>query len=127
MFYLQVPDIDVPILDIEDSAVARLKHFATYGKLSDKPKYVEYLRNSTLLDYAGFLCLRFDINWWKSILGIYNSPVHVAVYLEYCFVARALLWGLHNIHMARFLKVKFLTIHFTSHTSTIYSTSVTYY
>lgn len=61
MFYLQAPDIDVSILDIEDSALARLKHFATYGRLRDRPEYVEYLRNSTLLDYAGFLCLRFDV------------------------------------------------------------------
>lgn len=61
MFYLQVPDINVPILDIEDSALARLKHFATYTRLSDKPKNITYLRNSSLLDYAGFLCLRFGI------------------------------------------------------------------
>lgn len=58
MFYIQVPDIDVSILDIEDSAIARLIHFATYGTLNDKPAYVEYLKNATLLDYAGFLCLR---------------------------------------------------------------------
>ncbi|XP_060872805.1 DNA primase large subunit-like [Metopolophium dirhodum] len=58
MFYLQIPDINVPIFDVEDSALSRLEHFSTYAKLSDKPKYSMYLRNSTLLDYTGFLCLR---------------------------------------------------------------------
>jgi len=62
MFYLQIPDINVPILDVEDSALSRLEHFSTYAKLSDKPKYSMYLRNSTLLDYAGFLCLRYLCN-----------------------------------------------------------------
>lgn len=61
MFYLQIPDINVPIVNIEDSALARLGFFATYAQISDNPKNVEYLRNSSLLDYIGFLCLRFDI------------------------------------------------------------------
>jgi len=61
MFYLQIPDVNVPIFEVEDSALSRLGHFATYAKLSDKQKYFKYLRNSTLLDYAGFLCLRYEI------------------------------------------------------------------
>ncbi|VVC28967.1 DNA primase large subunit, eukaryotic/archaeal [Cinara cedri] len=58
MFYLHVPDINVSITDVEDSALVRLEHFATYTKLKDKPKNKEYLKNLTPLDYAGFLCLR---------------------------------------------------------------------
>lgn len=61
MFYLQVPTLNVSIFDVEDSALARLKHFAAYTKLNDKPKHIKYLRNSTVLDYAGFLCLRYSI------------------------------------------------------------------
>ncbi|XP_060853428.1 DNA primase large subunit-like isoform X1 [Rhopalosiphum padi] len=58
MFYLQVPDINVSVIDVEDSALSRLGHFATYSKLSGKQKHLQYLRNSTILDYSGFLCLR---------------------------------------------------------------------
>lgn len=61
MFYLQVPDINVSITDVEDSALVRLNHFVTYTKLSDKPKYINYLKEFTHFDYAGFLYLRFDI------------------------------------------------------------------
>ncbi|XP_027843521.2 DNA primase large subunit-like [Aphis gossypii] len=58
MFYLQVPDINISILDIEDSALSRLGHFATYSKLTNKQNHLRYLRNSSLLDYSGFLSLR---------------------------------------------------------------------
>ncbi|XP_050535856.1 DNA primase large subunit-like isoform X2 [Daktulosphaira vitifoliae] len=57
MFYLQIPNINMSIFDIEDASLARLQHFVTYSKLSDKPKYGEYLRISSLLDYSGFLSL----------------------------------------------------------------------
>lgn len=58
MYYLQVPDLKVSIVDIEDSALFRLEHFATYAKLCNKPTYLKYLKNSSLLDYAGFLYVR---------------------------------------------------------------------
>lgn len=63
MFYLQVPDINVSILDIEDSALSRLGHFATYSKLTNKQNHLKYLRNSSLLDYSGFLCLRYGLHF----------------------------------------------------------------
>jgi hypothetical protein len=62
MFYLQVPDINVSVIDVEDSALSRLGHFATYSKLSGKQKHLQYLRNSTILDYSGFLCLRYELH-----------------------------------------------------------------
>lgn len=77
MFYLQVPDINVSILDVEDSALFRLKHFATCTRLSDKPKYVEYLRNSTHLDYGGFLCLRLDIEIIDFIFKLNTNIVSI--------------------------------------------------
>lgn len=83
MFYLQVPDINVSILDVEDSALFRLKHFATHSKLSDIPKYVKYLRNSTLLDYAGFLCLRYDIRIIYFILKLNTNIVGIYVIMQY--------------------------------------------
>lgn len=59
MFYLNAPDVNVSILETEDSALARLTHFATHNELNDELEYIKYLEISSLLDYAGFLCLRF--------------------------------------------------------------------
>lgn len=77
MFYLQVPDINVSIVNIEDSAIARLGFFTTYSRLSDNPRNIEYLRNSSLLDYVGFLCLRFDI---RRIFFIIKNILCILIY-----------------------------------------------
>ncbi|XP_050440714.1 DNA primase large subunit-like [Adelges cooleyi] len=66
MFYLHVPDINISIIEVEDSSLARLIHFVTYGKLSEKPKHIEYLKNSSLLDYVGFLSLRTHASLTKD-------------------------------------------------------------
>jgi len=84
MFYLQVPDVNVSILDIEDSALFRLKHFATYTKFNDKPKYDEYLRTSTLLDCAGFACLRFDIK--NNYFVFVNNYCRLFLLLDFTYM-----------------------------------------